>query len=82
MSVDEIRNALTTLLTDENERAQLRMEGPKRAEQLTWKNHARILSEVLIHNSQFIIHNYYMVDSFHSASICFIISKLLYNRKL
>ena len=47
-SVDEIRKALTTLLTDETERARLRAEGPKRAEQFNWRNHARILSDAMM----------------------------------
>jgi glycosyltransferase involved in cell wall biosynthesis len=47
-SVDEIRKALTTLLTDETERARRRAEGPKRAEQFNWRNHARILSDAMM----------------------------------
>ncbi|MBR4370236.1 MAG: glycosyltransferase family 4 protein [Victivallales bacterium] len=50
-SVDEIRQALITLLTDEKERARLHAEGPKRAAQFNWQNHARILSETMLQSS-------------------------------
>lgn len=46
-SVEEIGQALTTLLTDEKERARLKAEGPKRAAEFSWRRHAEILTHIL-----------------------------------